>query len=72
MRLNAQGRDHVLLSDRIPYKHEIVGPSKVVWIQTAFGPAIHHISPRSIFSIPWFPLRDRSRKISPEHVASPQ
>jgi hypothetical protein len=72
MRLNAQGCNHVLLSDRMPHKHEIAGPSKAVWIQTTFGPAIHHISPRSIFSIPWFPLWDHSRKISPEHVASPQ
>jgi hypothetical protein len=28
--------------------------------------------PRIIFSIPWFPLQDRSRKISPKQVASPQ
>jgi hypothetical protein len=72
MILNAQGRDHVLLLDRIPHQHDIVGPLISVWIQTNFGPAIHHISPHSIFAIPWFPLRDRSIKISLEHVASPQ
>jgi hypothetical protein len=62
----------VLLSDRMPNKHVNAGRSKVVWVQTAFGPAIHHISPRSTFSIPWFPLRDRLRKLSPEQVASSQ
>jgi hypothetical protein len=44
----------------------------VVWVQTAFGPTIHHLSPCSTFALPWFQLRDRSRKLSPEYVASPQ
>jgi hypothetical protein len=56
----------MILLDRMLYKHVIVGLSKVVWIQTTFGPAIHHLSPHITFDLPWFQLRDRSRKLSPE------
>jgi len=48
------------------------GCSKVVWVHTTFEPAIHHLLPRFTFVKPRFQLRDHSRKLSPEHVASPQ
>jgi hypothetical protein len=66
------GGRHALLLDLMLYKHMIVGPSKVVWIHTAFEPTIHHLPPRSTFSIPWFRLRDCSRILTLEQVASPQ
>jgi hypothetical protein len=44
----------------------------VVCVHTTFGPTIHHLSPRSTFSLPWSQLRDHSRKLSPEYYVSPQ
>jgi hypothetical protein len=64
--------DHVLLLDRMLYEHVIVGPLKGGLDLDAFGPAIHLPSPRITFDLPWFQLRDRSRKLSPEHVVFPQ
>jgi hypothetical protein len=66
------GGGHVLLSNSMLYEHVIAGSSKVVWIQTAFGPVIHHLFPHITFDLPWFQLRDRLRKLSLEHVVSPQ
>jgi hypothetical protein len=44
----------------------------VVWVHTVFEPTIHHLLSHITFSKPRLQLQDRSRKLSPEHVASPQ
>jgi hypothetical protein len=41
----------MFLSYLMLYKNVIVGPSKVVWIYTAFDPVIHHLLPRISFTI---------------------
>jgi len=57
---------------RMLYEHVIVGLSKVVWIHTSFGPTIHYLSPHISFELPWFQLQDCPRKLSPEHISTPQ
>jgi hypothetical protein len=45
---------------------------RVVWIQTTFGPAIHHKLPRILPTIPWFQLRYLLGKLRLEQFTSSQ
>jgi hypothetical protein len=54
------------------YKHVIVEVVEGGLGPHTFGPAIPHKLPRTLSTIPWFQLRDRSRKLTSGQFTSPQ